>query len=156
MTVFAPTVDPNSTEGQTVSNIAFFPAISVDAFRSTTRMQDTVADGRVVQAIRESVITTNRELTAWRAAQTALGYADIGSVPADAYGDITELEHHYLSAVYAHAKALLMEQYLDIDSTETGQRRAAEFDGTVDSWRREAREAIRAILGIPRATVELI
>lgn len=156
MTVFAPTDDPNSTAGQSVANIAFFPAISVDAFRATTRLQDTVTDGRVVQALRESVITTNRELAAWREAQTALGYADLGSVPADAYGDITELEHHYLAAVYAHAKALLMEQYRDIDTTDAGQRRAAEFDGTVDSWRREAREAIRAILGVHRATVELI
>lgn len=156
MSVFAPTVDPNSTSGQSVVNIAFFPDVSVDAFRATTRLQDTVTDGRVVQALRESVITINNELRAWREQQTALGYDSLGSVPADAYGDITELEHHYLAAVYAHAKALLMEQYRDIDSTDAGKRRAAEFDGTVDSWRREAREAVRAILGTPRATVELI
>lgn len=156
MSVFSPTADPYSAAGQVVGNIAYFPMVTVDAFRATTRMQDTVTDDRVVQSLREGIITVNGELRAWREAQTALGYADLGSVPADQYGTMTELEHHYLAAVYAHAKALLMEQYRDIDSTEGGRRRAEEFEGTVDSWRREAREAIRAILGIPRATVELI
>ncbi|MGE0082011.1 MAG: head completion/stabilization protein [Thiohalomonadaceae bacterium] len=156
MSVFAPTVDPNSTAGQVVANIAFFPAVQVDAFRATTRLQDTVTDGRVLQALREAVISVNGELRAWREQHVALGYASLASVPADRYGDMTELEHHYLTAVYANAKALLMEQYRDIDSTEAGNRRAAEFDGTVESWRREAREAIRAMLGVPRATVELI
>lgn len=156
MSIFAPTTDPNHTALQIIANSPFWPAIAVDEFRATTRLQDTITDGRVIQALTESLLSTNRELAAWRDIQIALGYTELGSVPAERIGDKTALEHHYLSAIYAQAKARLMEQYRDIDTTVDGKHRAAEFEGTIESWRRTAREAIRALLGTPRATVELI
>lgn len=156
MSVFAPTTDPNQKAGQTISNSQFWPAISIDEFRATTRLQDTITDGRVQQALTESMLSANRELTAWRDSQLTLGYAELGSVPAERIGEKTALEHHYLSAIYAQAKARLMEQYRDIDTTVDGKHRAAEFEGTIESWRRTARESIRALLGAQRATIELI
>lgn len=156
MSVFAPIADPNHITGAVVTNSAFWPDIAVDEFRATTRLQDTVTDGRVIQAITSAMISINNELAAWRDLQLAQNHADLGNVPAERIGDKTALEHHYASAVYAKAKSLIMEQYRDIDTTNDGERRTAEFEGTIESWRRAARESIRALLGIPRATIELI
>ena len=62
----------------------------------------------------------------------------------------------YQRAVYATAKAELIERYRDFDSTDAGQRRAETMELSVDDYRRQARYAIRDILGRPRATVELL
>jgi hypothetical protein len=158
--VFAPTNNPNDTSDQTVSNITFFPAIAVAAFRAATRAQDTVTDQRVIQALRTAIIDVNRELAEWRGAQLLLGYATLAEVPADNYGTeqepLSELTHWDLTAVYSMAKAQLIEVYNDIDTTEEGMRRFIGFNGTEDGYRREAREAIRNILREPHLTVELI
>jgi hypothetical protein len=71
-------------------------------------------------------------------------------------GDTSRLVLLYQRAVYATAKAELIERYRDFDSTDAGQRRAEAMELSVDDYRRQARYAIRDILGRPRATVELL
>jgi len=158
--VFAPTNNPNDTSDQTVNNITFFPAIAVADFKAATRAQDTVTDERVIQALRTAISDVNRELADWRATQESLGYNTLAEVPSDNYGSvedpITEHTHWYLTAVYAKTKAQIIEVYNDIDTTEEGLKRFVGFSGTEEAYQREAREAIRNILGEPHMTVELI
>lgn len=158
--VFAPSNNPNDTSDQTVNNIPFFPGVAVADFRAATRAQDTVTDKRVIQALRTAIIDVNRELSEWRAAQELLGYGTLEAVPADDYGDgqtlLSELTHWYLTAVHAKAKAQIIEYYNDSDTSEEGLKRFVGFAGPKEAYQREAREAIRNILGEPHVTVELI
>ncbi|MBD3610556.1 MAG: head completion/stabilization protein [Gammaproteobacteria bacterium] len=159
--VFKASNDPNNTRNQTIDNLDFYPAIDVAKFRDATRLQDTVTDGRVVEALRTSVMDINRELASWRTTQEEQGYTTLAEVPADDYGPdaqnpLSEYSHFYLVAVYSSAKALLIEFYNDIDTSEEGLRRFVGFEATKDVYLREAREAIRNILGTNHATVELI
>ena len=153
---FAPTNNPNDTSDQTVGNIDFFPAIAVADFRRDTRVQDTVTDYRVMLAIRSAMIKTNKELATWQATQVTAGHATLAAVPADKYDDISRLVHLYTNAIYAKAKAIIIAKYRDTDSTRAGDDRADEIENTEDDYHGEHREAVRAILGVSRATVELL
>lgn len=154
--VFAPTNNPNDTSDQTVTNLAFFPNILVAAFRTAVRLQDTVTDERVVKALTTAMMDVNRELADWKAAQILLGYNTLAEVASQNYGAITELQHYYMNAVYSKAKAELVEFYNDSDTTSEGLRRFIGFLPAGEAYLREAKEAIRNILGDPHMTVELI
>ena len=49
-----------------------------------------------------------------------------------------------------------MERMLSFDATAAGQRKAESQEPAIDDHRRNARWAIRDILGLPRTTTELI
>lgn len=154
--VFAPTNNPHDTSDQTVGNIPFFPPVAVADFRNAVRATDTVTDERVVHALRRAIVDTNRELRAWRAAKQAAGFESLAEIPSDDYDGISELTHHYLTAVYAFAKAQIIERFNDVDTTEEGLKRFIGFSSGHEAYLREAREAIRNILDEPHLTVELI
>jgi len=153
---FAPTA-PNDAGGVLIQNDGFFPDFTVADFRDATRLQDTVTDGRVLQALRTAMMDVNRELRPWQSERQAEGHAGLFLVPSVHYGDQSELMHWYLVAVFSRAKAQILEQYRDIDTADKqGSSRAAAFEGTREGYLREAREAIRNVLGRRHATIELI
>ncbi len=155
--VFAPTVNANDTANPTLANLPFYPDLQVEQFRAVTRTQDSVTDKRVEQALRTAMIDTNRELTQWCKKQEKNGHQTLDDVPSLTYGAASELNHQYHAAVYAQAKATLLEQYRDIDTNgPKGEARAGAFESGRDGYLREAREAIRNILGRSHLTVELI
>jgi len=156
MVSFVAAADPNNTSDQTVGNTDFYPAITVAAFRAATRAQDSITDQRIIEALRSAIIGMNGELSAWQAEQEALGYFTLDAVPADLYDTISELTHHYLTAVYSRAKAQILEYYRDADNSDAGEDRADELDNTRDAYLSDARRSIRKILGEPQMTVELI
>lgn len=156
MSVFSPTNSPRSATGQILSNRSFWPDIAIDDFRSATRQADTITDARVTHALITAMIRVNGELAAWRLQRQNEGLISLDQVPGDDYNGVRALVHHYHTAVYAEAKAQLIEYYKDAGTTEEGLKRFIQFTDPVDAYRREARTAIRAILGKSRATIELI
>ena len=54
------------------------------------------------------------------------------------------------------AWAELTDRYRSFDSSSEGDRRANVLEETIGNLRRDARWAIRDLLGLPRSTVELI
>ncbi len=116
-------------------------------------LDGTITAPRLAHALTEAVIHTNRELRAWRIEQEAADHATLADVPDDEPG---RLPYLYKRAVYSKAKADLMERMLNFDATATGQKKAESQEPAIDDHRRNARWAIRDILGQPRSTVELI
>ena len=153
--VFAATNNPNDTSDQTVVNLPYYPDITVDAFRKTKRVQDTITDQRVIEAIQTAMINVNDQLATWKEKQELLGYATLANVPSDDYNGTTRHQHCYLTALYARAKSILAENYRDIDTTPDGDNRANELENTVDFYLTESTVAIRKILGKTRSTIEL-
>ncbi|MNL78814.1 Phage head completion protein (GPL) [compost metagenome] len=62
----------------------------------------------------------------------------------------------YRRAIYCTAAAELSERYRSYDSTNDGNSNADELTPSVDEYRRDARFAIRDLLGVGHCTVELI
>jgi hypothetical protein len=134
----------------------WYPAIDLAEVRAVLRLDGTVTDARLTECIALAMSAVEDELDAWQQQQDALGRTTLAAVPSKVIGGVSRLVLLYQRAVYATAKAELLERYRDFDSTDTGQRRAEPMDLSVEDYRRQARYAIRDILGRPRATVELL
>lgn len=148
---------PNTThQNQTpekVSNNGFFPDIDINQFREVMRVEQPISNLRTKQAILDAIISVNNESKAWPAIQN---YNSLKEVPSEQYGEVSQYEHHYQSAVFNKAKALLLENYRDFDSTKSGHERADQMEERVDDYLRRSRESIRALLGTAKITIELI
>jgi hypothetical protein len=139
-----------------VTNDGFFPDIDLTKLRDTMRLDGTVTAERLRDAAIDAILSTNDDLTAWKAAQLAAGVEKMADAPAPKIGGESVQIARYRTAVYRLAKADLTERYRDFDATKSGSDDAVQLEGTIDTDRRAARWAIRGILGVSRVTVDLI
>lgn len=139
-----------------ITNNGFFPTITTADFSQKTRLDGTVTLERIVQSLIVAISEVNQELTAWQVRQQVAGYATLADVPAPQLDGESQKLALYRQAVYALAKAELIERYRDFDSTKSGHRHADEMEPGIDTYRRSARWAIADIQAKPRMVVELI
>ncbi|QDQ87661.1 head completion/stabilization protein [Alcaligenaceae bacterium SJ-26] len=118
-----------------------WPDINLLAAREVLRLNGTVTTERLHESLCNAALAVNRELSVWRAAQSALD---------------EDQRLLYLRAVYWYAKAELLERYRDYDLTGAGEKRAELQADSIDDCRRIWRWAISDIQGRPRLTVELL
>ena len=142
-----------------VENDGFYPDINLPQMRDAMRLDGTVTDPRLSQAVVAAVIHVNNALRDWKLAKIAAGYASMASVPADRINRESVLLAHYKRAVYSTAKADLIERYRDYDSTASSvsDKKSMEWlDSAPVDQRRNAHWAIADIVGRGHLTVELI
>lgn len=144
-----------ANSAKTVSNSGFWPDIDTSHFRETYRLDGTITDPRLVNALVQSMADANKELQSWRLTQQAAGYATLTAVPAEAIDGKSLLVTHYQTAVYCGAKARLLEHYRDYDSTDADGEKAG-LEIQIIDLRRDALGAIADICGRSRWTCELI
>lgn len=149
-------VQPASNQEDTVTNGSFWPGVDLNTLRKTVRLDGTVTTERLKHALVSAIIQVNRDLKAWREKQQDDGYAMLDQVPAERIDGNSELVQLYLRAVYCLTRANLLERYADFDSTGKGTKDAAEQNQTITDLYRDARFAIRDILGESHVTVDLI
>jgi hypothetical protein len=139
-----------------ISSGDFWPAIDPADMRAVQRVDGTITDARLIACLRLAMASVEDELECWQQQQLALGRDTLADVPAKTIDGTSRLVLLYQRAVYATAKAELIERYADYDATADGKRRADDMACAIDDHRRYARYAIRDILGRPRHTVELM
>lgn len=149
-----PTTAP-PTEATTVANDGFFPNIDLQELRGAVRLDGTVTDDRLRNAVAEAIISVNDELATWKAAQQLAGVTSLDQLEPKIGGEAVQLRR-YLTAIYRTVKADLNEQFRNFDATRSGVEAADKLLQMVEDERRAARWAIRDFLGLPRTTVELI
>jgi hypothetical protein len=154
MNGFVPTQAPDNEPD--IVNIDFYIDISPSACRDAIRLEQSITPERLRMALVESIKRVNNELNGWKQTQLDAGINTLNDVPADHIDDESVHISSYKSAVYYFAKADLLEQYRDYDSSATGVQRAEDKDDTADEYRRKGQLAVRDILGKPHTTVELI
>ncbi|HEY4583081.1 MAG TPA: head completion/stabilization protein [Lysobacter sp.] len=140
--------------GDMLINDGWFPDVSLESVRDIVRIDGTVTPARLRDVIRHAVIHVNCQLAGFKARHAAA--ATLASVQGDEIDGVMRLELLYMRAVAHLAKAELIERYRDLDSTGSGLRRAIDMEPSIDEHRRNARWAVRDILGEPRSVVELI
>jgi len=155
MSAFIPTDGP-ALDDTEVGNIPFFPALRVTQLRAAMRVVEAIPAERVKWELKRAILATNRELHTWREAQEAEGHATLQDVPADSYDAESELVTHYTAAVFHRAKGFLIEKGRDMDLTNEGVDGTEHAEEAVEDHFRHVREALTALMGQPRATIELI
>ena len=139
-----------------ISNSTFWPDIDLSQLRDAVRIDGTVTDNRLTHAVINAISSVNRDLSDWRQAQKAVGATTLSDVEAEEINGESELKQLYLRAVYATTKANLIERYRDYDATGDGHKSADKLELSADDLYRDARFAIRDIIGETHTTVELI
>lgn len=151
--------DPAADDATVIAGDGWLPDVDLAHFRRQARIRDTVTVERQREAVLGAMIGVGRDLDAWVRARQAAGACDLAGVvdvPNPSLGGERCLVILYRRAVYAYAKAELVERYRDVDTTAAGQRRVEELDLSVGELRRDGLYAIRDLIGAGRVTVELI
>ena len=139
-----------------ISNSTFWPDIDLSQLRDAVRIDGTVTDKRLTHAVINAISSVNRDLSDWRQEQKTAGVTTLNDVEAEEINGESELKQLYLRAVYATTKANLIERYRDYDATGDGHKSADKLELSADDLYRDARFAIRDIIGETHTTVELI
>jgi hypothetical protein len=150
---------PGAEDASVIANDGWFPDIDLAHFRRQAKVRDSVTVDRQREAVLGAIITVGNDLVAWAEARRAAGatkLAEVADVPNGLLGGEPRLVILYRRAVYAFAKADLVERYRDVDLTAAGQRRVEDLDASVGELRRDGAWAVRDMLGRTRTCGELI
>lgn len=140
----------------TLTNDGFWPDIDADHLRERQRIGSNVTNARLEEAAVAAIISVNRELRTLKLRYMAQGAETLADVPADQIQDESELVHIYRRAIYSTASAEVFERYRTYSATNSGAAKGEKEEQSADDYRRDARFAIRDLLGISRTTVELL
>ncbi|BDA12081.1 phage head completion/stabilization protein [Aeromonas caviae] len=154
-TGFIANATTSPAEGE-IDSTPFWPAISLPDLRDTVRLDGTVTTARLKHAVIDAITSVNRDLADWRRAREAEGVATLAAVPGEVINGESAYLHSYRRAVYAMTRANLLERYTDYSATGDGIKGADAKIISSDDLYRDARFAIRDILGTTHITVALI
>ncbi|WP_392565148.1 head completion/stabilization protein [Utexia brackfieldae] len=156
MSDFIAISQPKEDEDLEITNISFFPHISVKDVREAQRLDGTVTTVRLKKAIIAAIIAVNDELVTWRFEQQDKGYTSIEQVSDEMINDEYKFVHYYKNAVYCQANALLNDRYLNFDATAKATKQIEPELQSAGDLYRDARYSIRDILGKSHSTMELL
>lgn len=152
---FIPTNPAGKDEGE-ISSAPFWPVIKLADLRAIMRTDGTITTERLRHAVIDAIAAVNSDLSGWAINRQGDGYTALADVPSESIATESVLVHWYRRAVYSMARANLYERYLDSAATADAIKDAEPRNLTADDLYRDARFAIRDILGTTHTTVELI
>lgn len=156
MNDFTAIANANEIDNLEINNISFFPAINISDVRKTQRLDGTVTTERLKAAITSAIIAVNDDLYSWRITKQAAGITSINDLSDQQINGESKYLLLYKHAVYSWANALLNEQYINFDATAKAKGEIEPNIDSIGNLYRNARYAIRDILGKSRSTMELI
>lgn len=139
-----------------LTNDGFWPDIDAAHLRERQRIGSNVTNARLEEAAVAAMISVNRELRTLKLRYMAEGADTLADVPAAQIQEESELVHTYRRAIYSTASAEVAERYRTYSATNSGAAKGEEEEQSADDYRRDARFAIRDLLGISRTTVALL
>ncbi|EAA7571302.1 head completion/stabilization protein [Salmonella enterica subsp. enterica] len=134
----------------------FWPEILLRDLRLASRIPGRTTTSRLKFVTTEAVAHVTDQLDDWRGIQESAGYSTLADVPARILNGESVKVYRYRRAVYSAARALLLENARDVDTTEKGDRKADALDVQTDDLWRDVRWAIADIRGTQRLFVELV
>ncbi|HIA0775905.1 TPA: head completion/stabilization protein [Salmonella enterica subsp. enterica] len=135
---------------------AFWPEILLHDLRLASRIPGRTTTSRLKFVTTEAVAHVTDQLDDWRGIQESAGYSSLADVPARMLNGESVKVYRYRRAVYSAARALLLENARDVDTTEKGDRKADALEVQTDDLWRDVRWAIADIRGTQRLFVELV
>ncbi|EHL5405204.1 head completion/stabilization protein [Salmonella enterica] len=135
---------------------AFWPEILLRDLRLASRIPGRTTTSRLKFVTTEAVAHVTDQLDDWRGIQESAGYSTLADVPARMLNGESVKVYRYRRAVYSAARALLLENARDVDTTEKGDRKADALEVQTDDLWRDVRWAVADIRGTQRLFVELV
>lgn len=145
-----------SQPGLVISNNPFFPDIDTQHLRAAQRLDSTITNERLREALLIALASVNEDLREWRLEKENRGIDHIADTATERLDGESVNLHRYCRAVYSLTHANLLERYRNFDTTAHGSRLAEQKESTADDLTRDARFAVRDILGKPRSTFVLV
>lgn len=146
-------IPPPETGDTVIKNTFFFPDVNPQRVRELMRLEQTVSDARLRNAIKTGMAETNAKLYDYRARQMAAGFKHLTDVPAEEIDGESARVFHYLSAVTAMASATLYERYRGVEATGKGDKKADSIETTIDDLWRDMRWSVSRLQDKPRCIV---
>ncbi|HFE7583101.1 TPA: head completion/stabilization protein [Salmonella enterica subsp. enterica serovar Newport] len=134
----------------------FWPEILLRDLRLASRIPGRTTTSRLKFVTTEAVAHVTDQLDDWRGIQESAGYSTLADVPARMLNGESVKVYRYRRAVYSAARALILENARDVDTTEKGARKADALEVQTDDLWRDVRWAIADIRGTQRLFVELV
>ncbi|HFW2889652.1 TPA: head completion/stabilization protein [Salmonella enterica subsp. enterica serovar Enteritidis] len=134
----------------------FWPEILLRDLRLASRIPGRTTTSRLKFVTTEAVAHVTDQLDDWRGIQESAGYSTLADVPARMLNGESMKVYRYRRAVYSAARALILENARDVDTTEKGDRKADALEVQTDDLWRDVRWAIADIRGTQRLFVELV
>ncbi len=134
----------------------FWPGILLRDLRLASRIPGRTTTSRLKFVTTEAVAHVTDQLDDWRGIQESAGYSTLADVPARMLNGESVKVYRYRRAVYSAARALILENARDVDTTEKGDRKADALEVQTDDLWRDVRWAIADIRGTQRLFVELV
>ncbi|EBW4857098.1 head completion/stabilization protein [Salmonella enterica subsp. enterica serovar Senftenberg] len=134
----------------------FWPEILLLDLRLASRIPGRTTTSRLKFVTTEAVAHVTDQLDDWRGIQESAGYSTLADVPARMLNGESVKVYRYRRAVYSAARALILENARDVDTTEKGDRKADALEVQTDDLWRDVRWAIADIRGTQRLFVELV
>ncbi len=148
-------IPPLAPAGDVIANDGWFPSLSMSATRNAMRLDGTITDQRLRDALVAAMLDVNRQLARYRARAEEMGHTSLGAAAEGATLDgVPRTVLLYQRAVMCLAHASLSEHYRDFDAA--GSARQVEDLPLIDEQRRNARWAVRELLGETHVLVELV
>ncbi|HCM6266929.1 TPA: head completion/stabilization protein [Salmonella enterica subsp. houtenae serovar 44:z36,Z38:-] len=143
-------------DAEKVTAGTFWPEILLRDLRLASRIPGRTTTSRLKFVTTEAVAHVTDQLDDWRGIQESAGYSTLADVPARMLDGESVKVYRYRRAVYSAARALLLENARDVDTTEKGDRKADALEVQADDLWRDVRWAIADIRGTQRLFVELV
>ncbi|EDW0031131.1 head completion/stabilization protein [Salmonella enterica subsp. enterica] len=134
----------------------FWPEVLLRDLRLASRIPGRTTTSRLKFVTTEAVAHVTDQLDDWRGIQESAGYSTLADVPARMLNGESVKVYRYRRAVYSAARALILENARDVDTTEKGDRKADALEVQTDDLWRDVRWAIADIRGTQRLFVELV
>ncbi|EAA7889386.1 head completion/stabilization protein [Salmonella enterica subsp. enterica] len=134
----------------------FWPEILLRDLRLASRIPGRTTTSRLKFVTTEAVAHVTDQLDDWRGIQESASYSTLADVPARMLNGESVKVYRYRRAVYSAARALILENARDVDTTEKGDRKADALEVQTDDLWRDVRWAIADIRGTQRLFVELV
>lgn len=133
----------------------FWPVIKLRDLRLASRITGGITTSRLLHVTTGAVAHVIMQLQGWKATQESQGYTSLQAVPADQINGESMKVYHFRRAVYAIARASILEGYRDVDTTAKGDKDASALDLQRDDLWRDAHWSISDIKGEQRIYAEL-
>ncbi len=143
-------------EERTITAGDFWPSLESKDFYDGYNIPAELTASTVIDHLRQAIIRVRRAMDDWKAEQEVLGYTALSEVPQETIDEEGELSLLWARAVFCDAKAEILKETETINRREVAENAAKTSEETEEKFREFSQDAIRAIVGMDRISIELI
>ena len=135
---------------------SFWPKIVTGDFYEEYRIPGELPVATVEGHIKQAIIRVKDALNEWKLAQVSAGYAKLENVPQEQVDGGGEKLLLFNRAVFCEAKAEILRETVTVDRRKDAENAAKSAPDTEEKYREFAADALRALVGEDRISIELL